>query len=95
MSDELAAFAATKPSHEELRKRAIEMGMRSMWDDGMAKVAQGLDFDRGARTCRRNLTPVAWSARPILMRLKELPLAGGTVYVSRGPGPVTLARERR
>ena len=42
MSDELAAFAASKPSHEELRSRAIEMGMRTMWDDGMAKVAQGL-----------------------------------------------------
>ena len=42
MSDELAAFAAGKPSHEELRSRAFEMGMRSMWDDGMAKVAQGL-----------------------------------------------------
>jgi type IV pilus assembly protein PilB len=42
MSDELAAYAASKPSHEELRDRAIEMGMRTMWDDGMAKVAQGL-----------------------------------------------------
>jgi type II secretory ATPase GspE/PulE/Tfp pilus assembly ATPase PilB-like protein len=42
MSDELAAYAASKPSHEELRKRAFEMGMRSMWDDGMGKVAQGL-----------------------------------------------------
>ena len=42
MSDELAAFAASKPSHEELRKRAIEMGMRTMWDEGMDKVAQGL-----------------------------------------------------
>jgi len=42
MSDELAAYAASKPSHEELRERAFEMGMRSMWDDGMGKVAQGL-----------------------------------------------------
>jgi type IV pilus assembly protein PilB len=42
MSDELAAYAASKPSHEEMRARAFEMGMRSMWDDGMAKVAQGL-----------------------------------------------------
>jgi type II secretory ATPase GspE/PulE/Tfp pilus assembly ATPase PilB-like protein len=42
MSDELAAFAASKPSHEELRKRAIKMGMRTMWDEGMDKVAQGL-----------------------------------------------------
>jgi type II secretory ATPase GspE/PulE/Tfp pilus assembly ATPase PilB-like protein len=42
MTDELAAYSATKPSHEELRKRAFEMGMRSMWDEGMAKVAQGL-----------------------------------------------------
>jgi len=42
MSDDLAAYAASKPSHEELRARAFEMGMRSMWDDGMGKVAQGL-----------------------------------------------------
>ncbi|MHB8059468.1 MAG: GspE/PulE family protein [Gaiellaceae bacterium] len=42
MSDELAMLAATKPSHEELRKVAIETGMRTMWDEGMAKVAQGL-----------------------------------------------------
>jgi type IV pilus assembly protein PilB len=42
MSDELAAYAASKPSHEELRQRAIDLGMRTMWDDGMAKVAQGL-----------------------------------------------------
>ena len=42
MSDELAAYSATKPSHEELRTRAIKLGMRTMWDEGMDKVAQGL-----------------------------------------------------
>lgn len=42
MSDELAAYSATKPSHEELRTRAIDLGMRTMWDEGMSKVAQGL-----------------------------------------------------
>jgi type IV pilus assembly protein PilB len=42
MSDELAAYSATKPSHEELRARAIKLGMRTMWDEGMDKVAQGL-----------------------------------------------------
>jgi len=42
MSDELASFSATKPSHEELRSRAIELGMRTMWDEGLGKVAQGL-----------------------------------------------------
>ena len=42
MTDELAAYSATKPSHEELRTRAIELGMRTMWDEGMDKVAQGL-----------------------------------------------------
>jgi type IV pilus assembly protein PilB len=42
MSDELAAYSATKPSHEELRTRAIDLGMRTMWDEGMDKVAQGL-----------------------------------------------------
>jgi type IV pilus assembly protein PilB len=42
MSDELAAYSATKPSHEELRTRAIDLGMRTMWDEGLGKVAQGL-----------------------------------------------------
>jgi type IV pilus assembly protein PilB len=42
MSEEIAAYAATKPSHDELRALAFQTGMRSMWDDGMAKVAQGL-----------------------------------------------------
>jgi type IV pilus assembly protein PilB len=42
MSDELAAYSATKPSHEELRTRAIDLGMRTMWDEGMDKVRQGL-----------------------------------------------------
>ncbi len=42
MSDELAAYSATKPSHEELRSRAIELGMRTMWDEGLGKVAQGM-----------------------------------------------------
>jgi type IV pilus assembly protein PilB len=42
MSDELAALAATKPSHDQLRTRAIELGMRTMWDEGMDKVAQGM-----------------------------------------------------
>ena len=42
MSDELAAYSATKPSHEELRTRAIKLGMRTMWDEGIDKVAQGL-----------------------------------------------------
>ena len=42
MTEELAALAAAKASHEELAKAAIELGMHTMWDDGMAKVAQGL-----------------------------------------------------
>ena len=42
MTDEIATFAASKSSHEELREMAIQSGMRTMWDDGMARVAQGL-----------------------------------------------------
>ncbi|MGB2875567.1 MAG: GspE/PulE family protein [Gaiellaceae bacterium] len=42
MSENLESLAATKASREELDRAAIEEGMRTLWDDGLAKVASGL-----------------------------------------------------
>ncbi len=42
MSEELEALAAAKASREEIERAAIEEGMRTLWDDGLAKVAAGL-----------------------------------------------------
>jgi type IV pilus assembly protein PilB len=42
MSEELEALAAAKASREEIDRAAIEEGMRTLWDDGLAKVAAGL-----------------------------------------------------
>ena len=42
MSEQLQALAAEKASREELERAAIGEGMRTLWDDGMAKVAAGL-----------------------------------------------------
>jgi type IV pilus assembly protein PilB len=42
MSENLESLAASKASREELERAAIEEGMRTLWDDGLAKVAAGL-----------------------------------------------------
>ena len=42
MSEELASLAASKASREEVERCAISTGMRTLWDDGLAKVAAGL-----------------------------------------------------
>jgi type IV pilus assembly protein PilB len=42
MTEDLAAMAASKASREEIERAAMDSGMRTLWDDGMAKVAQGL-----------------------------------------------------
>ena len=42
MSENLESLAASKASREELERAAIEEGMRTLWDDGLAKVASGL-----------------------------------------------------
>jgi type IV pilus assembly protein PilB len=42
MSEALETLAASKASREELERAAIEEGMRTLWDDGLAKVASGL-----------------------------------------------------
>jgi type IV pilus assembly protein PilB len=42
MSELLETLAAQKASREELERAAIEEGMRTLWDDGLSKVAAGL-----------------------------------------------------
>jgi type IV pilus assembly protein PilB len=42
MTEELESLAATKAPREEIERSAIRSGMRTLWDDGLAKVAAGL-----------------------------------------------------
>jgi type IV pilus assembly protein PilB len=42
MSEEVAALAVRHASRDEIARAAMESGMRTMWDDGMEKVASGL-----------------------------------------------------
>ena len=52
MNGELEALAAERASRDAISQVAVENGMRSMWDDGIAKVAQGLTTtEELARVC--------------------------------------------
>jgi len=42
MSEEIAAAAVQQASRDEIARAAAANGMRSLWDDGMEKVASGL-----------------------------------------------------
>jgi type IV pilus assembly protein PilB len=42
MSETLEGLAASKASREDLERAALEEGMRTLWDDGLSKVAAGL-----------------------------------------------------
>jgi type IV pilus assembly protein PilB len=42
MSEELESLAVARASREDLEREAIRQGMRTMWDDGLAKVAAGV-----------------------------------------------------
>jgi len=42
MTEELETLAATKASREDIERAAMQDGMRTLWDDGIAKVAAGL-----------------------------------------------------
>jgi type IV pilus assembly protein PilB len=42
MNDELESLAARNAPREEIERAAAAVGMRSMWDDGIAKAAAGL-----------------------------------------------------
>jgi type IV pilus assembly protein PilB len=42
MTEDLATLAASKAPREEIERAALATGMRTLWDDGLAKVAAGL-----------------------------------------------------
>jgi type IV pilus assembly protein PilB len=42
MSEELESLAAVRATREEIERQALRGGMRTLWDDGLAKVASGL-----------------------------------------------------
>jgi type IV pilus assembly protein PilB len=42
MSEQLESLAVQKASREELERAALGEGMRTLWDDGLAKIAAGL-----------------------------------------------------
>ena len=42
MNEELETLAAQKASREDIERAAFGVGMRTLWDDGLAKVAAGL-----------------------------------------------------
>ena len=42
MSEELEGMAVRRASREEIEKQALEQGMRTLWDDGLAKVMSGV-----------------------------------------------------
>jgi type IV pilus assembly protein PilB len=42
MSEQLESLAVQKASREDIERAALEEGMRTLWDDGLAKVASGL-----------------------------------------------------
>ena len=42
MTEEVESLAVQKASREEIEREALRCGMRTMWDDGLAKVSAGL-----------------------------------------------------
>jgi len=42
MTEDLESLAVGRASREDLERAAIEQGMRTLWDDGLAKVASGI-----------------------------------------------------
>ena len=52
MSERLEQLAASKAPREEIERAAAEEGMRTMWDDGVDKVAAGItSVEELARVC--------------------------------------------
>ena len=52
MTERLEQLAAEKASREEIERAAGAEGMRSLWDDGVAKIAAGLtSVEELARVC--------------------------------------------
>ena len=42
MTEEIESLAVRRATREDLEAKAIEQGMRSLWDDGLAKVVSGI-----------------------------------------------------
>ena len=42
MSEEIESLVVKRATREELETSALEQGMRSLWDDGLAKVVSGV-----------------------------------------------------
>ncbi|MBV8479777.1 MAG: type II/IV secretion system protein, partial [Actinobacteria bacterium] len=42
MTEQLQSLASAKATREEIEREALSTGMRTIWDDGLAKVAAGL-----------------------------------------------------
>src|SRR3954454_6638269 len=52
MSERLEQLAAEKAPREEIERAAVEEGMRTMWEDGVGKVAAGITtVEELARVC--------------------------------------------
>jgi type IV pilus assembly protein PilB len=52
MTEELAELAIRRAGRDEIERSAMTGGMRTLWDDGMAKVSQGLtSVEELARVC--------------------------------------------
>ena len=49
MTERLEQLASEKASREEIERAARAEGMRSLWEDGVAKVARRPDLGRRAR----------------------------------------------
>ena len=42
MTEEIENLAVRRATREEVEAKAMEQGMRTLWDDGLAKVAAGV-----------------------------------------------------
>ena len=42
MTEEIESLAVRRATREDLEGKATEQGMRSLWDDGLAKVVSGI-----------------------------------------------------
>ena len=58
------ALAAAKARRDEIERAALAVGMRSLWDDGLAKVARGSPRSKSSRASSRPraLSPVRFGS---------------------------------
>ena len=45
MTESIAQLAVARASRDEIEREAITAGMKTLWDDGLAKVAAGITDD--------------------------------------------------